>query len=161
MSGNEEEFDSGRFPSRATYGQPMAGRRRPILAQRRHQPLPGYRDVRYTEPAPSDEPPKPTPSETLHQKHWWKTRDEGWVRVSEMSPSHALFSAAMLLRQASGRHWNEGLSMVSAAGMMQGEMALDSVDAIIEEHGEMSPVEWMRAQPLWKALVKQGRKGLG
>lgn len=81
------------------------------------------------------EPPKPELSQLIHQKYWWLSKTRGWVKVKEMEPEHALFLAAMLLRQAPTHEQRPRIADL------------------------VTPVEWMQQQPLFKAIVKQGRKG--
>lgn len=85
----------------------------------------------------------------LEQGEWWRARDEGWLRVSEMGESHkrnlaawlkrreAVLSRAMYERLTHGldgeKHWHDEI-----------------IDGAVDE---TCALDWLETRPLYKALT--------
>lgn len=107
----------------------------------------------------AEEPQRPTQYESvLLQRYWYMAQSGAWQRVPEMTPVESLKAATRLLEMAHVLHSHDVRSAISFAGTLNGEMAQDEADSVIDELENTDPLDWMRDQPLWKALIKRGRK---
>lgn len=82
---------------------------------------------------------------------WWKSRDDGWVRVADMSDTHRRNLLGFLDREAGRLAWQIGF-----AELVLYEGAPDEVvDAWIddEERRMSDPLRWMRSTPLYQAVA--------
>lgn len=122
----------------------------------------------------TDDPTEIQPWEIMQQTRWWFTKGEGWVRVKEMSLGHKRNLARWLIRRPrilvaihAGAANRAGLEAMGAAASMQGEMALDSMDRIIDQlsnayseravlwrEGEAACTEWLVQTPLYRRLQR-------
>lgn len=91
--------------------------------------------------------------------------DEIWVdrqgvkhRVKDLEPNHANNIIKMFERIANALHQGACAEFTLSECPFGGEMATDSWYQMADETFEMSPMEWLIEQPLYKALQRQASK---
>lgn len=91
-------------------------------------------------------------------KHW-TTRDGRRVRISEMTDSHLVNTLRFLKRQAVVWQSQYLLDGMSALSMLQGEMAIDSVESDMRRVEMMDDEDFLEAfAPAWLPLCEEAEK---
>lgn len=87
-------------------------------------------------------------------------QDEVWVdaqgvehKIKKMDPGHVKNVIAMLRRNAEDLALRESLQAYSGVAMLNGEMAIDSVERMADEIAE-DPHRWLESTPLMRELVR-------
>jgi hypothetical protein len=82
---------------------------------------------------------------------WWKTKDSGWVRITDMTPEHRANTARFLERRASAYE--------DAVAWSEFAVFRGAPDGVVDEWlGDMerrsdNPEAWIKSTPLYRALV--------
>jgi hypothetical protein len=79
---------------------------------------------------------------------WWKTKDDGWMRITDMEPSHRANAARFLLRRAEIFKWRHEMKML---GMLH-DAPDDVVDSWLSREVDQSPADWMHGTTLFRAM---------
>lgn len=101
------------------------------------------------------EPPADAPrgiQAMFDQKKYWRTRNNGWVRIKDMTPSHRLHVARMLMRSAATHEFRYGLAVVNLLGDADDGIAGPIMHEI--ERNMLDPEKWLRGTKLYRRLVK-------
>lgn len=92
--------------------------------------------------------------ELLGQDRWWKQKNGVMIRLDQMSVEHRLNLLALLRRTAPNILNTQLRNVWLCAGSLQGEMALDSVDELIDQlcRDLEDPIGWLEEQSLYRKL---------
>lgn len=103
-------------------------------------------------------PPKPTSDtvDMIEQNSWWLDINKQWHHIPEMDVFHAGNLVRWLERRAPAIQFKYSLAMIQFAP--QGEMALEAFDQMMDELGEMDPLEWLRSKPLYQAVLARSQQ---
>lgn len=99
--------------------------------------------------------------DTYHQQVWWKTRDQGWVRVDEMSSQHARRTVAMLRRNATRLAMQIGMAFPAPFPHMGDMATLDYERAMFDTIDQAfdKPAQFVDELPLVRALEARATIG--
>lgn len=122
------------------------------------------------------------PWEILQQTRWWRTKDQGWVRVKDMTLQHKRHLLAWLERRPrnlvaihtaevdrasrQAMHWVANHDGGEMAHESLERMADDLTDAWAERYrlwkaGEAECMKWLLQTPLYKRLQSDIERGKG
>jgi hypothetical protein len=98
---------------------------------------------------PGDKPVNP--ADYLDQGEWWKTKDQGWMRISDMTDSHRLNAARWMVRHAEA--WEQRAAIIELGWYQNApDEVVDSwMQDIDERMGD--PQTWIRETALHRALI--------
>ena len=92
------------------------------------------------------------------QTKWWCQANGEWIRIKEMDLKHLTNLMWWMERNAGRTHLGIMLEMIGFSARVNGDMASDMIDSLIDRHEDTTPSDWLHAQPLYQRIIRRIRK---
>ena len=91
-------------------------------------------------------------AQMMDQGKWWKTADEGWVRIKDLTPAHRLNAAKGMMRAAATIEFQYGWNVTLMLGNADDGVAGPIMDEL--DNNSANPRKWLRRTKLYRKMIK-------